>query len=502
MSITRSEKCLALFMTIIMTFTVFGICKTDVAYGATKVLSLNLTNVGDTYTIQKGKKFKLKYSIQATKKKYRKVKWKSSNKKVLTVSSKGKIKGKKNGTAWVTVYARSNKKIKDKVFVRVGTPVSSISLGKGLYYIRTDKSETISRTVYPSSASNKSLCWWSSDPSIATVNQNGTVTGIKRGVVTISAQATDGWGAIGRTTVKIVHLLKDDSFFIAHRGYSAYYPENTLPAFRAAAASNFEGCEMDVWESTPYQVEVEDQQVEPATVGNSIDTDDENLDEEAIEVQSEEPKAVSTHTETRFDLMIMHNSTTGSMCGSSRNVSIKSINVTNRDQYPIIKGNGIGSVEKPVLIPTLEEALKTLHETNSEIVPVIELKASSYSNDAINEIMRLIGEYGGKATIISFNDSALNQAQQAINARGWRDNVDTQYLVSSASKTDVNLCVTRGYTGISIGYNHISRSISDYAHSNGLVVACWTLPSQVEAARVIDLGADRVTSNYRLFFDN
>lgn len=48
--------------------------------------------------------------------------------------------------------------------------------------------------VLPANATNKTLKWTSSNPKVATVDQNGKVTGISEGTVTITAEATDGSG--------------------------------------------------------------------------------------------------------------------------------------------------------------------------------------------------------------------------------------------------------------------------------------------------------------------
>ena len=54
--------------------------------------------------------------------------------------------------------------------------------------------------VLPANATNETLKWTSSNPKVATVDQNGKVTGISEGTVTITATATDGSGK------KILHL--------------------------------------------------------------------------------------------------------------------------------------------------------------------------------------------------------------------------------------------------------------------------------------------------------
>ena len=63
-----------------------------------------------------------------------------------------------------------------------------------LTVVDVGKTVQIKATVLPENATDKTLTWSSSNPSIATVNQNGLVTGIKEGTVKISAVANDAGG--------------------------------------------------------------------------------------------------------------------------------------------------------------------------------------------------------------------------------------------------------------------------------------------------------------------
>lgn len=69
-----------------------------------------------TYKIQKGEKLRLYVKGYE---KSKKVKWKSSNKKVATVSQKGVVTGKKGGTCKITATV-GKKKYKVKIFVFAG----------------------------------------------------------------------------------------------------------------------------------------------------------------------------------------------------------------------------------------------------------------------------------------------------------------------------------------------------------------------------------------------
>ena len=70
-------------------------------------------------TLTVGKKVKIKVKAVKPKKASKSVKYKSSNKKIATVSSKGVVTAKKAGKATITVTSKKNKKAKAKVKITV-----------------------------------------------------------------------------------------------------------------------------------------------------------------------------------------------------------------------------------------------------------------------------------------------------------------------------------------------------------------------------------------------
>ena len=60
--------------------------------------------------------------------------------------------------------------------------------------VEVGETTSLSCSVFPSNATNKTLSWSSSNTSIATVNSSGVVTGVATGTATITATATDGSG--------------------------------------------------------------------------------------------------------------------------------------------------------------------------------------------------------------------------------------------------------------------------------------------------------------------
>ena len=70
--------------------------------------------------------------------------------------------------------------------------VTGISLDRPTVTIKEGESVTLVATVTPDNAVNKNVSWSTSSEAVATVDQNGKVTGVKAGSATITATAEDG----------------------------------------------------------------------------------------------------------------------------------------------------------------------------------------------------------------------------------------------------------------------------------------------------------------------
>lgn len=118
------------------------------------------------------------------------VTWKSSNPNVATVSN-GIVTAKSTGTAVITVSASGHDASCKVTVTNKENPVTSISLNKTsekIYLNSDNKTVTLSATVLPLNATNKSITWKSSDTSVATVS-NGIVTAKGLGTAVITATA-------------------------------------------------------------------------------------------------------------------------------------------------------------------------------------------------------------------------------------------------------------------------------------------------------------------------
>ena len=117
--------------------------------------------------------------------------WKSSDTAVVTVSDTGLVKAVGVGTATIKV---SVGKASASCKVTVLQPVTSISLNRSSLTMEATDTFQLQASVYPSNAADQRVQWTSSDPAVASVDENGLVTALKKGTSTVTAAALDGSG--------------------------------------------------------------------------------------------------------------------------------------------------------------------------------------------------------------------------------------------------------------------------------------------------------------------
>ena len=124
----------------------------------------------------------------------RSVTWSSSDSSVATVDNNGKVTAVGKGRATITVKTNDGG-FTDTCQVTVRQEiihVIGVSLNKELLTLGEGESETLTATVLPANATDKSVTWSSSNPSVATVDNNGKVIAVKEGQATITVKTNDG----------------------------------------------------------------------------------------------------------------------------------------------------------------------------------------------------------------------------------------------------------------------------------------------------------------------
>lgn len=141
-------------------------------------------------------KGKVKVSVYKTKpsKASKSVKWKSSNKKVATVSKSGYVTGKKKGIVKITATSKKNKRAKKTIKIKVtNLKAKYVKMSKTSAILFPNDKTTLKATVKGSAGFyNQGVTWKSSNTSVATVDKKGNVIAKKAGKATITATEKGG----------------------------------------------------------------------------------------------------------------------------------------------------------------------------------------------------------------------------------------------------------------------------------------------------------------------
>lgn len=184
---------------------------------------------------EKGETFKL--SVKDVKGKVKKITWSSLNDKVATVQQ-----GKNSKTVTVISGEKGNTRIKCTIYfhggikytayckVTVIPAATKIEISKvykdtnGRHIIAVGQSYDFDSKLTPKGAGEQTF--WSIDkPEYAKVNKNGTVTGLKPGIVNLTATAAKSQSKVASSTVKdtiSIEIVKIDTYE-DYNGYSDYW---------------------------------------------------------------------------------------------------------------------------------------------------------------------------------------------------------------------------------------------------------------------------------------
>ena len=125
------------------------------------------------------------------------VTWSSSNTAVATVSSNGLVTAVQEGSATITAKAGDKTATCTVTVSKKVIPVTSFTFGDDWFYVEKDHTLQLPFQSSPTDA-NETLTWTSSAPSYVSVDQNGLVSGLKIGTVTITVK-----GSLVNATCKV-----------------------------------------------------------------------------------------------------------------------------------------------------------------------------------------------------------------------------------------------------------------------------------------------------------
>jgi hypothetical protein len=151
----------------------------------------------DSVSMTIGDSRSLKASVSPSNATWKDVEWSSQDESIVTVTPEGLVQAVGVGKTKISAVAIGGKSRTVSVTVKP-IYVKGISLSKPnvelIGGVVGRNQVQISHVIEPANATIQAVTWSSSNKKIATVDENGLVTGLKEGSVTITCKATDGSG--------------------------------------------------------------------------------------------------------------------------------------------------------------------------------------------------------------------------------------------------------------------------------------------------------------------
>jgi len=158
-----------------------------------KVSVQNITITQTATSIEIGATLQLNIEISPKEAEQISVKWESNDPTIASVDAMGKLTALSEGSAIITVS--SNDTDKTATFTinvsKKQIPLTSLGMNFQTYKLAQNETIKLECTLVPVDATDAEIKWTSSDDEIATVDENGLVTSIALGDVTITAQSKE-----------------------------------------------------------------------------------------------------------------------------------------------------------------------------------------------------------------------------------------------------------------------------------------------------------------------
>ena len=185
------------------------------------------------------------------------LRWMSSNENVVTVNSNGLVTARGVGNATITAITTDGSNLSATCAVSVTTvPVESVTLNRTELEMNEGSSYTLSATVLPSDAYDRSLTWTSSNPSVATVNYNGRVTAVGIGSTIVTAITNDGTNISAACHVTVKSQMANDCFVIPDT--EVLYGESVVIPVRLNNVRSFMAFQTDIFLPQGFKVAKDD----------------------------------------------------------------------------------------------------------------------------------------------------------------------------------------------------------------------------------------------------
>lgn len=501
-----------------------------------KVKKVKITNANKYLLINKKQKKKLKVKLSPTSLKNKKVIWKSSNKKVVSVTKKGIIRGRRYGKAYITVRSKANKKKYAKIQVQVGRKVTNVSIPAKSMDVDLGASASIVTAISPANATNKALRFKSSNTKVATVSQAGVVTGKTKGTAVITATSTDGTQkkATCKVQVKIPsQTVKVDVATKGNRllaGNTMTINASVLPTKASNRNIKYTSSNTEVLKVSQLGVVTG---INSGTASVRIDATDgrssTTVEVEVYKMELKNEKLIAhrgyssiapENTIPAFQLavdngfygvecdvrkllddnfVIMHDPDLNRMCGY--NILVANSNLDALKKFEITTGSNIADYPG-LTVPTLDEYLDVMQKSDT-VHPFIELK-QEFTLSELKSIVKIVKSHGllDRTYFISmYKDNLLNiKTIDGVNTKQLQYvyGAESANKLQSVDDSVVSWCIQNE---IDLDSRHTLITASDVSrlHDSGRKVNVWTVNALDIAYSLFQNSCvDMLTTEYKL----
>lgn len=176
--------------------------------GATSNVNSVTINEGDQ-TLAVGETFKFTATVDVTGTAAKTVTWSSDDTAVAEVAADGTVTAKVEGTATITATSTADKSKSDSVTVTVTAAdepaVNGVTINDSAESVTVAEGATVELTVAVDAVggADAGVTWRSEDETIATVDENGVVTGVAEGSTTVTATSVFDTSKSDSITVEV-----------------------------------------------------------------------------------------------------------------------------------------------------------------------------------------------------------------------------------------------------------------------------------------------------------
>lgn len=175
--------------------------------------AVSLTADAQSITVAVGKTRRLKVTVAPYAARRSGVNYVISDGSIAKVDAHGSVKGLAEGECTLTVISRYDETVMLSVPVRVIIPVRRLSVEIEPEKIHVGKTAAIAVSYAPEDASIQAATFTSSRESVATVDENGVITGVARGQADIAVHSADGYA---KTRVRVRVLQQPTGLTLSH----------------------------------------------------------------------------------------------------------------------------------------------------------------------------------------------------------------------------------------------------------------------------------------------